>query len=234
MLQPRIATLLAVFARFPVPGQVKTRLAAAIGPQSASELYRAFLGDLVQRLEHSCDRRLLACTPDSPEALTYFQQLAAGRFELWPQPSGSLGARLTSCFETHLPSAQHVIVIGSDAPNIPTERIEETAHMLSEVDCVIGPAVDGGYYLIALRTTCPELFTGINWGGPDVLEQTVQRAQSAGVSLHVLSPWYDVDTLDDLNRLRGHLAAQRAAGIDPRIPLTERLLNNRWCAAGDE
>lgn len=228
-----MATALVLFARFPIPGSVKTRLAAATGAEFAAQIYNAFLSDLVPRVRDSCDQRVLAYTPDSPEAIAFFQNLAAGDATLWPQPPGALGQRLSDCFETHLAQFQRVIVIGSDAPTLPPDMIAEADESLSNSDCVLGPAVDGGYYLVGLRRTCADMFSNVVWDGPNVLEQTVNRVQSAGLSLHVLRPWYDVDTIDDLHALRGHLAAQRAAGVDPGVPRTERLLASESSLAGD-
>jgi rSAM/selenodomain-associated transferase 1 len=219
-----MSTTLVIFARLPVPGRVKTRLAAAIGAERACQLYSAFLTDLVQRLGNSCDRRLLAYTPESPAAVAFFQKLASDEFSLWSQPDGPLGERLSRCFETHLSATGRVIVIGSDAPTLPRELIAEAGAALGKSDCVLGPATDGGYYLVGLRRPCPRMFSDIAWDGPDVLEQTVVRLRSAGLSLRLLPPWYDVDVPADLQTLRGHLAAWRAAGIDPLVPRTERLL----------
>lgn len=219
-----MATALVLFARFPEPGRVKTRLAAAIGPEIALALYSAFLSDLVRRFQNVCDQRVLACTPDSSESFEFFRTLAADRFTLWPQPEGSLGTRLADCFETHLREFDNVIVIGSDAPTLPAQFIAEADEALATSDCVLGPAIDGGYYLVGLQKPCPELFAGIDWDGPSVLEQTVHRVRSAGLSLHLLPPWYDVDTVEDLHALRGHVAALRAAGIDPDLPQTEQVL----------
>lgn len=140
-----MATALVLFARFPVQGRVKTRLAAATGSEFATRIYNAFLSDIIQRFRDSCDQRVLAYTPDSPESVQFFQSLAAGNSTLWPQPQGPLGRRLSDCFETHLTRFQRVIVIGSDAPTLPPELIAEAEESLANSDCVLGPAVDGGY-----------------------------------------------------------------------------------------
>ena len=228
-----MATALVLFARFPEPGAVKTRLAAATGPAFAAQIYHAFLSDLLPRIRDACDQRVLAYTPDTPKSVAFFRDLTDGDATLWPQPSGSLGERLSAGFDTFLGQFQRVIVIGSDTPTLPPELIAEADESLENSDCVLGPAVDGGYYLVGLRRSCADMFTDIVWDGPNVLEQTVSRVQSAGLSLHVLRPWYDVDTVDDLHALRGHLAAQRVAGDDPGVPCTERLLVSESSLAGD-
>ena len=105
--------------------------------------------------------------------------------------------------------------------------------LLGERDCVLGPAADGGYYLIALRRPCPALFEGIDWGTPRVLEQTVDRLRQAGLSLHLLPVWYDVDTPDDLAFLRGDLAAMRHAGMTVDLPATDQVLREMHTEKGE-
>src|SRR5262249_31234407 len=85
-------------------------------------------------------------------------------------------------------------------------------------DVVLGPATGGGYYLVGARRSAPPIFEGIDWGGPDVLGQTIGRLEGSGLSLSVLPPWYAVDTLDSFRMLAGHLKALRCAGIDPGLP----------------
>jgi glycosyltransferase A (GT-A) superfamily protein (DUF2064 family) len=98
------------------------------------------------------------------------------------------------------------------------------AHLL-EHDVVLGPATDGGYYLIGCARRVPPLFDGIAWSTSRVLAETVARIQDAGLALALLPPWYDVDTLHDCQVLRGHLAAMRRAGIEPGASRVEALLN---------
>jgi rSAM/selenodomain-associated transferase 1 len=217
-------SLLGLFARHPAPGLVKTRLAAALSPDAAAALYSAFTQDIVARFRHVAARRILAFTPSDIAAREHFHQLAAGDYELWPQPDGSLGERLHAFFDAHLAAADRSVVIGSDSPTLPAEFAARALELLGERDCVLGPAADGGYYLIALRRPSPALFEGIEWGTPRVLEQTVDRLRQAGLSLHLLPVWYDVDTPDDLAFLRGDLAAMRHAGLPVEVPATDQAL----------
>lgn len=217
-------SLLAVFVKHPTPGRVKTRLAAALGPDAAADLYAAFTQDILGRFRRVAASRILAFTPADAAARDHFQQLSAGDYELWPQPDGSLGHRLHAFFHTHLATADRAVAIGSDSPTLPAEFAARALELLGERDCVLGPAADGGYYLIALRRPCPALFGGIDWGTPRVLEQTVDRLQQAGLSLHLLPVWYDVDTPDDLAFLRGDLAAMRHAGLPVELPATDQIL----------
>jgi glycosyltransferase A (GT-A) superfamily protein (DUF2064 family) len=116
-----------------------------------------------------------------------------------------------------------VVAIGSDSPTLPVEFVADAFHRLEHLDCVLGPATDGGYYLIGLRAEQGGLFDGIEWGTPRVIAQTVARAQKSALSLALLPPWYDVDDAADLELLCGHLAALSAAEAD-HVPENTR----RW------
>jgi rSAM/selenodomain-associated transferase 1 len=217
---------LGIFVRHPLPGRVKTRLAADIGPDRAAQLYAASVADVVARFRDTGTARCLACEPDTPAAADYFRALGGAAYQLWPQSAGDLGARLAAFFDQHLPLTPRVIVIGSDSPTLPREFVPRAAELLNDRDCVLGPAADGGYYLIGLRRACPDVFRDIDWGTSRVLAQTVDRLATAGLTLHLLPLWTDIDTLDDLHALRGHLAALRLAGLDESLPHTEARLRD--------
>ncbi len=127
------------------------------------------------------------------------------------------------------------VLIGTDSPTLPVEFVQQAFEMLHEVDCVLGPATDGGYYLIGLRRPAPALFDHVAWSGPNVLRQTVQRIATAGLTLGLLAPWYDIDTLADLQMLAGHIRAMTHAGQTQPCPMTAavlrelRLLDNPAC-----
>ena len=142
-------TTLGMFVKAPEPGRVKTRLAAAIGETSAAELYRAFLSDLIERFRRTADRRVLACSPADDMTREFFDQLSAGDYELWPQPDADLGTRMRMFFETFGP--EPVILIGSDSPTLPGEFPVAAFELLQRADVVLGPATDGGLYLIGPR-----------------------------------------------------------------------------------
>jgi rSAM/selenodomain-associated transferase 1 len=213
--------VLGVFARQPMPGQVKTRLAAATSPVWAAAAAEAFLRDLLKRLTAIDAIHILAYTPAS--AAGYFAGLAGDRFALWPQGEGDLGRRMQGFVSGQLDAgAERVVLVGADSPTLPVAFIEETFARLDEADVVLGPATDGGYYLLGCARRVPPLFEGIAWGSERVLLESVGRLGAAW-RLALLPPWYDVDTLSDWWALRGHLAALRAAGQDPGVPHTERL-----------
>jgi rSAM/selenodomain-associated transferase 1 len=213
---------LAVFAKEPVPGQVKTRLAAETDPAWAAAVADAFLRDLVERLAAVDAERMLAYAPAGAEG--YFAALAADHFSLWPQGPGDLGQRMHRLVNARLQAgAEAIVVLGSDSPTLPTSFIEEAYRQLARADVVLGPAADGGYYLVGCARRVPPVFEGIAWGTSRVLLDSVRRLAGTAWRLAVLPPWYDVDTLDDWWALRGHLAALRAAGHDPGVPHIEQL-----------
>lgn len=194
---------LGIFAKFWTPGEVKTRLAATIGHERAAELHRACLTTLLARLRELADRRVLAFSPAEQRA--GFQAIA-GAWSLEVQSTGDLGERmrhhLAAAFRT---GAESAVLIGSDSPTLPLAFIEEAYERLREVPVVLGPSDDGGYYLIGLSRPDPPLFDRISWSTGEVWQQTVERLTAANWSYHQLPPWYDVDTADDLARLRAEL-----------------------------
>jgi hypothetical protein len=222
--------ILGMFLKHPLPGRVKTRLAAEIGESRATKLYAAFVGDLADRFGEIADRRFLCHAPHNDEAVNYFQNLAGDRYELWPQPETSLSERLTGFFEHaflgEATSAEpaRVVVIGSDSPTLPCELIEAAFRLLKTHDTVLGPATDGGYYLIGQQALNRPIFQDISWSGPLVLDQTVSRIAQTDASLALLPLWYDVDSQDDLELLRGHVRALRYSGSSLQLSHTNELL----------
>jgi rSAM/selenodomain-associated transferase 1 len=213
--------ILGIFAKWPAPGQVKTRLAAATTPQWAARVAAAFLADTLDRLAVVQARRVMVYAP--MESHDAFVTLGGDRFECEPQGPGNLGDRLAR-FITAWNEQGPVVVVGSDSPTLPPGLIEQAFAELGHADVVLGPATDGGYYLLGCRRLLPSLFQVIDWGSPRALSQTVARVAAASATLALLPPWYDVDTLEDWQMLAGHLAALRRAGIDPGIPRTESLV----------
>lgn len=188
-----------VMAKYPVAGAVKTRLAASIGAEAACRLQRAFVLDLAARLSGVDFPVTWAFwPPDAP-----FAGLVAPS-PCMPQVEGDLGVRLHAamhaCVEQRpLP----VLAIGIDSPHLDLRHLHEAADALGEgVPVVLGPAVDGGYYLIGLRTPEPSLFMGIPWGTPAVLEATLRRARERALEVRLLPATFDVDDAGGLSALR--------------------------------
>ncbi len=210
--------LLGIFARLPVPQQVKTRLANAWNPRAACDLYEAFLYDIRDQYRQTADARVWCYTPDTIEARHYFRELAGNDYELVPQAEGNLGDRLDFCFRSNLESrADQLIVIGADSPTLPQAYIQRAFSELQAgcCDSVLGPALDGGYYLVGLRKWQQGLFDDIDWGGSSVCSQQARRFEESQLSVNFLPPWHDIDTRADLERLKGELARQPAAATCP-------------------
>ena len=212
---------LGIFARVPVPGQVKSRISPALSPEEACELYRAFLGDLFERLEQARVSKTVFYMGEPGSELT---ALLPGRWPLVPQSGHDLGARMTNAFGHLLGTSDgRAVLIGSDSPDLPLIHIRHAFQRLKHRDVVIGPAMDGGYYLIGLRRVIPSLFENITWGEPTVFTQTLDVVKREGLTMSVLQPWYDVDDAASLELLRALCSARRLGG-GVRLPRTERLL----------
>jgi uncharacterized protein len=200
---------LAIMAKFPAPGRVKTRLSPPLTPAEAADLALAFLLDKIAQVSRLPGvERFMAFTP--PDASAEFRTITGGTYGMIRQAGADLGERLSGVSErllaTVLPAAA---IVGTDSPTLSDDCILEAVDVLafSRADVVLGPAEDGGYYLIGLRRPSPFLFRDIAWGTPLVLRDTLARAETAGLRVHLLPAWYDVDTDTDLRRLARELAA---------------------------
>jgi hypothetical protein len=208
-----------VYTKPPIAGRVKTRLVGALGPQGAADLHAALLLDLLDGLEGGAFRvelRWLLAEGEQPP-------------ELGPpwaaQEGGDLGERLWSGLSGAAAGGSLVAAVGSDHPDLPRERAEAAfAELERGADVVLGPASDGGYYLIALRPASvqPEVFVGIPWSTPQVYAATTARCRSLGLRVETLPEAADVDTPEDLVQL-----AARLSTASPGCPRTRSLLA-RW------
>jgi rSAM/selenodomain-associated transferase 1 len=204
--------LLAVFAKYWAKGAVKTRLAAQIGDEAASRLYRACVERTVNRFSSVADRRVLAYWP--PETRAAFAPFEACGWELAPQSPGDLGARMRHFFEdAWRAGAKCAVLLGSDSPTLPLDYVQQAFAALQEIEVVLGPARDGGYYLVGAAGRTPPIFEGIAWSTPDVWPQTIARLDASQTPYAVLPEWYDVDEAHDLRRL--HQELSRLVEDDP-------------------
>ena len=192
--------LLIVFARYPVAGQSKTRLIPVLGPESAAELQREMAQWAVGRARELAQR-------DPVRLEVRFAGGSAEQMRDWlgpdadyrPQCEGDLGARMAGAFaEAFSRDVQRVVLVGTDCPGFTADLLAEAFDTLRRADAVLGPAADGGYYLIGLRQLAPELFEGIPWGGADVLERTLAHARARQLSVCLLQTLRDVDRPEDL------------------------------------
>lgn len=194
-----------IFAKYWRPGAVKTRLAASVGDDAASRLQRRFLVTLLRRFGHVAQRRVLAYTP--PDQRAEFALLAADVWTLQDQAVGDLGKRMQNYFtEAFHSGAQRVVLIGSDSPTLPLDYVTGAFQLLDTFPVVLGPADDGGYYLVGAAGGVPPIFAGVAWSTPLVWNQTQSLLQAAGYRCGVLPVWYDVDDLPGLRRMERELA----------------------------
>lgn len=197
---------LILFAKVPEPGRAKTRLAPGLGEEGAARLYQAFLDDAIALCGRVEGASLELWASGDAGVREYF----AGRYPdllVRLQSGRGLGERLSGAFESSFAAgADHVVITGSDHPTLPSSYLDRAFSALIDVQLVIGPSADGGYYAIGLaRHAWPEaasLFIGVPWSTPAVLETTRRTARRLGLGHVELPEWYDVDDPSVLRRLR--------------------------------
>jgi len=191
--------VIALFAKAPLPGRVKTRLQPELSGAEAAELHRAFVADTWQRLREALpevDAYLYADMLYRP----YGDLAQASR--LRTQRGKNLGARMYNCFaELTREGYGRVIITGSDSPTLPPRYLVHGFKMLESADAVLGPTDDGGYYAAGCTRPHPEMFDGVAWSSDTALVDTEQAFRRAGLRFQRLESWYDVDTIHELKRL---------------------------------
>lgn len=197
---------LIVYAKRPLPGHAKTRLGAAIGAEQAAGVYArllyTYLLDLLRAdLTDTQITLAVACPADVPFFAAAFPELAVR-----PQVGGDLGQRMAASFaQAFAQGADAVVLTGSDVPDLDAHLVQAAFDALETAPVAVGPATDGGYYLIGLRAPGAPLFDGIEWGTDRVLAQTEALIQARGISAVYLPEQFDVDTTDELLRFRNRL-----------------------------
>ena len=220
---------LIVLTKVPIKGLVKTRLIPALAPDKACELQRRFLLDILD-LVH-----LLKCQDDGLDVIVSYtppdkldvlkdqvkEVEAHGKssmFRFVPQSGADLGERsynaIHEAFRTE--GCEQAVMIGTDLPTLPLGYLKNAFDLLEDCDVVLGPNVDGGYYLVGMRDKEDEIFSGIDWGTKDVLRQTLEIVNKKGLKLGYLDLWYDVDEPADLRFLKVHLEYLKTCG--KRVP----------------
>lgn len=189
---------LIVFLKAPRPGAVKTRLAATLGASEACTAYRRLVETLLRRLA-ALEKVELCFAPD--DASSEIAGWAQPTWRLRAQGAGDLGRRLDHAFRRAFDEgAKRVVIIGSDCPDVGTNDIQAAWTALLSHDVVLGPAADGGYWLIGLRAPQPKLFADIPWSTKGVLRETLERSRGSGLKTHLLRELTDVDTETDWRR----------------------------------
>lgn len=194
--------VLCILAKEPRPGLVKTRLASAIGLEAAASLARAFLLDTLAMAARLGWARVVVALAGDAAGLGLPAEV-----EVWPQGPGDLGERLERSLARALACAPRAILLGTDSPGLPPALIESARSALAGHDAVLGPAEDGGFYLLGLRRCEPGLLLGLPWSRPDTLVHTEARLRHTGRSVARVAPWFDVDEPADLSRLCRLVAA---------------------------
>jgi uncharacterized protein len=224
--------VLGVFGDKLEPVGLNTSLAAEYGAEAVSAISHAMLFDTLDTWASETvlapgGRRVLAYAPY--DAGPWFDARVPDSFALQPRVGADQGRQLHAFLAGELEDgASRVVVIGSDAPTLDPTIVVSAFLCLEGSDVVIGPATDGGYYLVAVRGSVPPIFEGINWNSPRVLGQTIDRLKETGLSLSLLPPWCRVNEPDELQMLAGHIRAMHRAGMDPGLPRLERLIESDW------
>ena len=224
-------TALVIFAKAPVPGRVKTRLCPPLTADEAATIHGTFVLDTLERTKAAVTKlklhadRYLACAPSS--SLAFFRILEERQaVSLIEQEGEDLGARMNRACETLFQRGyQQVLIVGTDVPSLPLDYYRQALDQLERHDVVVGPALDGGYYMIGLKKLLPALFQGIPWSTDRVLTMTREKAVGMGLRVALLPEWRDVDTIEDLRVLID------ASILDAGKPKQEQSFSNRTAGA---
>lgn len=187
--------VLLIFVKNPVPGRVKTRLAASVGNNKALEVYAELLA-ITKKAALGADAERQVWYSDWIEQNDSWDN---DQFSKFLQDGDNLGERMMNAFEKAFENgAGSVVIIGSDCPAISKKHLDGAFYMLKTSEVVIGPSADGGYYLLGMKRFIPDLFSGINWSTPKVLEQTKEIVSNKNLSCSELEQLNDIDTAEDL------------------------------------
>lgn len=219
-------TCLIVFAKVPRPGEVKTRLTPALSPQEAARLYRAFLQDTLHHVTQlPVDVRLYLAPPRPEDGLDEVPLSVS----IHEQTGSSLGARMQQAFrDVFEKGAERALIVGTDHPTLPLSFLRQGIAVLqSNRSVCLGPTEDGGYYLLGMNRFYPQLFAGMSYSHPDVFSDTLDRVERTDAQFTVLPRWYDVDTPEDLSRMRSDLEEKDIEALRTRRVLERLALGAR-------
>jgi uncharacterized protein len=225
---------LAVMAKAPLAGQVKTRLLPSLTAQDAADLSRSLLIDQLNQLQELDGADFyLFFAPN--EARSLMAELAPPCFSLLPQQDKDLGARMAAVFTKLLQMGhKNIVLIGGDLPPVPLRYFAEAYAFLesSQKRVVLGPSRDGGYYLVGCNQPTPQIFQNMTWSHSRVLAQTLDKLAGLQVDYHLLPHWFDIDTPDDLRYLESILDAALENRMPNTLPLLRRVeLKQKPCPA---
>lgn len=201
----------ACFTKLPLAGRTKTRLIPALGAEGAARLHESFLGDTIETLLGIQGVDICLFVDGDPEHASLREVRGLGAMVGLRQAEGTLRERLEAAFAYGSAQSEPMVILGSDSPTLPENLIRAAFESLRENDVVLGPASDGGYYLIGARPGLAFSLDGVRWSTHQTYADTVDAVRRASLRVGSLPPWYDIDTPEDLRLLRLHLR------LDPRI-----------------
>ena len=200
-----MSTALIIFAKAPVPGEVKTRLCPPLDEEEAASLHGSLVLDAIERTKGL--QGITLYVAGAPDLEHPFFKVLEGRYgaKLLLQRGPDLGARMKQAMQDAFGlGAKEVLLTGTDLPGLPRAQLVQALALIKRHEVVLGPTADGGYYLIGLRKMLPDLFQGVVWSTGSVFAETKKKIEGAGLSLGLLPACRDLDTLDDLK----HFVAQ--------------------------
>jgi hypothetical protein len=201
--------------RLPLPGRTKTRLQPWLTPAECAELHRRCIADTIACVDRSrlplhvfyaedgCENPY-----DREQAARLLSLPTGGGVSISPQRGGDLGERMLNAARSVLAVRDAVVILGTDVPDLEPSTLSAAVRGLAEAEIVLGPARDGGYYLLACTEAHPEIFWGIDWGTGRVLSQTVAAANAVGHSCVLIEQRTDIDVWDDLVDFSRRAAAE--------------------------
>ena len=195
-MQPSNHKALITFIKNPERGKVKTRLAKTVGADRALAIYKALM-------EHT--RKIAVALPVNrllfySQRINYSDAWLAKDFQKQLQAAGDLGVKMQTAFQYAFQANQQVVIIGSDCASLTPDIVQEAFDQLAEHAFVIGPALDGGYYLLGMNRFYPSVFEGIEWSTPTVLDDTIQRIKALEQSYYLLAALSDIDYEEDWDK----------------------------------
>jgi len=189
-----------VFAKAPIKGRVKTRLTPTLSQDQALELHCALVSHQLRKIRGYHLAPLELWVTGSPDCGLFTEHCAEE--EIYLQSGDDLGQRMSNAAKSALTRSDRIVIVGTDCPSIDKSYLCQALTSLgSATDVIIGPALDGGYVLIGLCNVEESLFTHIDWGSAVVLQDTLEKIKTAGLSYSLLAPLWDVDRPEDLPRL---------------------------------
>jgi rSAM/selenodomain-associated transferase 1 len=224
MAAMRRAPTIIVFTREPTAGTTKTRLIPRLGATNAAALADAFTRDALARAAGLGAPLVIGASAAGGAARSRYFRALARHFgaHIMDQGVGHLGLRMARLLEPYL--ADGAILIGTDTPSLPLALLRRSVAMMRSSDVVLGPSLDGGYYLVGARGALPPIFRGIRWGSGRVLADTISRLERIGAGYALGPAWYDVDRFSDVALLSEHLRLMRRKHQTIPCPATAQVL----------